>query len=185
MEIENTERKDISKKEITTGIIAKEKSISIENKNKGKIGTSKKQSTWVPEDAKKSYHDQRLSQSKWSFWLSFWGSIIGFGVFIWSIYRGVNVGKPEWSGIVSATIIESVSALFYTFSNSANDKIIKFFAELTKDANRKDALEIVDKIQNEHIKDEVITKLSLHLAGIDEERICKYTREICEDNKKE
>lgn len=74
---------------------------------------------------------------------------------------------------------------FYTISNSANDKIIKFFAELTKDANRKDALDLVDKIQNQDIKDEVVTKLSLYLAGIDEERICKYIRETCEENKKE
>lgn len=185
MGIENTERKDISEEKNKTGIIANEKSISIENKNIGKIGSSKKQSTWVPDDAKKSYHEQRLSQSKWAFWLSFWGSIVGFCVFIWSIYRGINVGKPEWSGIVSAAIIESVSALFYTISNSANDKIIKFFAELTKDANRKDALDLVDKIQNQDIKDEVVTKLSLYLAGIDEERICKYIRETCEENKKE
>nr|DAF75692.1 MAG TPA: hypothetical protein [Caudoviricetes sp.] len=120
-----------------------------------------------------------------AFRLGFWGSIVGFAVFIWSVYRGVNAGKPEWSGIVSGAIIESVSALFYTFSNSANDKIIKFFTELTKDANRKDALELVDKIQNDDIKDEVVTKLSLYLVGIDEERICKYTKETCSNRKEE
>lgn len=46
-------------------------------------------------------------------------------------------------------------------------------------------MDLVDKIQNQDIKDEVVTKLSLYLAGIDEERICKYIRETCEENKKE
>lgn len=33
---------------------------------------------WIPDKAKKGYHEQRLSQSKWAFRLSFWGSIVGF-----------------------------------------------------------------------------------------------------------
>lgn len=29
--------------------------------------------TWIPEKAKKNYHEQRLNQSKWAFRLSFLG----------------------------------------------------------------------------------------------------------------
>nr|DAF75693.1 MAG TPA: hypothetical protein [Caudoviricetes sp.] len=65
MGIENTERKNIDEEETGTGIVANNKFASIENKNKGKIGSSKNQSTWEPDDAKKRYHDQRLAQSKW------------------------------------------------------------------------------------------------------------------------
>lgn len=179
MAIENTGRKNVDVEEVKKEANFDSKSNLFTQQDQGKIRTSDEQSTWIPDDAKKSYHDQRLSQSKWSFRLSFWGSIIGFAVLIWSINRGIQVGNPEWAGIVSGIIIESVSALFYTQSNSANEKITKFFAELTQDANRKDAIKLVDKINNTDIRDGVLTKLSLHLVGIDEERICKNTKEIC------
>ena len=38
--------------------------------------------TWLPDKAKNNYHTQRLKQSKWAFWLSFWGAIAGFAVLI-------------------------------------------------------------------------------------------------------
>lgn len=131
---------------------------------------------------KDDYHDQRLSQSKFAFWLSFYGSIAGFIVIIGSIIAGLITGNEQWPGIVSGIVVESTSVLLYGLSNKANEKISEFFSELTKDGNIEQALNQVDLVKDTKIQDELRVKLSLHLVGIDEERICKNTKTVCKVN---
>ena len=136
----------------------------------------------ITKKTKVDYHQQRLSQSKWAFRLSFLGSIAGFCVIVWSVYKGAKLGDAQWAGIVSGVIVEGVSALFYSLSNKANEKISEFFIELTKDANIENAIKLANEIEGTQTKDELKVKLALYLAGIDEEKICKNTNEICKQN---
>lgn len=131
----------------------------------------------ITKKTKVDYHQQRLSQSKWAFRLSFLGSIAGFCVIVWSVCKGVELGNAQWPGIVSGVIVEGVSALFYGLSNKANEKISEFFIELTKDANIENAIKLANEIEGTKTKDELKVKLALYLAGIDEEKICKNTNE--------
>lgn len=137
---------------------------------------------FIPEKTKRTYHEQRLSQSKWAFRLSFWGSIAGFMLIVISLFLSITVENAQWAGLASGTIIEAVSALFYTLSNKANEKISEFFVELTKDSNVSRALLLSEEIKDEKIKDELRVKLSLYLVGIDEEKICKNVNETCKKN---
>ncbi len=139
---------------------------------------------WTLSDTKKTYHQQRLEQSKWAFYLSFWGSTGGFVVILISVISGMFFRNPQWAGIVSGTIIEAVSALFYNLSNRANQKISEFFDGLTEDANVERAIHLSNEIEDQHIRDELKVKLALYLSGIDEEKICKNTNEVCEKNGK-
>lgn len=134
----------------------------------------------MTEKIKQTYHGQRIGQSKWAFRLSLWGSIIGFAVIVWGIWRSVAIDSTEWLGLISGTILEAVSILFYSLSNKANEKISEFFTELTKDANVKNAMSLSNEIQDSKVKDELKVKLALYLVGINEERICRNTKEICE-----
>ena len=136
----------------------------------------------TPEKTKKTYHEQRLSQSKWAFRLSFFGSIVGFIVIVSSLRESIHTGNEQWAGIASGTVIEAVSALFYNLSNKANEKITEFFLELTKDSNITKSIILSDQIGNDAVRDELKVKLSLHLAGIDEDKICKNTNEVCNKN---
>lgn len=165
----------------TKSTVTVESSEEILNEQQNSTVSLSSDGIWIPDKAKKSYHEQRLGQSKWAFRLSLWGCILGFIVIIKYIHTGVSVGQMEWAGIISGTVIESVSALFFYLSNKANEKITEFFVELTKDANVKEALSLAQKIKDDAIRDELMVKLSLHLSGIDEERICKYTKDICDD----
>lgn len=167
--METTESKDIS-------ISAKESQLNVTDKQ---LKAKSDDEPWIPDEAKKKYHEQRLNQSKWAFRLSFWGSIAGFIVLSLSIWWSISTGKVEWAGIVPGTVIEAVSVLFFTLSNKANDKITEFFKELTKDSNVKKSIELIESVKNNDVKDMLIVKLSLYLSGIDEERICKNTNEIC------
>lgn len=147
--------------------------------SQGKTTVSLSKETWIPDSAKQNYHNQRLGQSKWAFRLSFWGSLAGFAIIAWCFKESIASRNVQWVGIISGSVVEVVSALFYYLSNKANEKISEFFKELTIDANVKEALRLVDKVKNDDIRDELLVKLSLHLSGINEERICKNTKEIC------
>lgn len=132
------------------------------------------------EQMKKEYHKQRLWQSKMAFWLSFGGSIAGFLVIIVSVIYGMYTNNNQWPGVVSGMVVEAVSALFYTLSNRANEKISEFFKELTVDSKIKNALELAREIEGEdNVKNQLFVKLSLYLSGIDEEKICRSTLESC------
>jgi hypothetical protein len=150
--------------------------------NPKKANISHSDDSWMPNKAKSHYHEQRLAQSKWSFRLSFWGSIVGFAVIIISAV----FMEAKTIGVLSGAIIEAVSALFYKLSDKSNEKISEFFETLMHDTNIDRSVKLASEIKNKEIKDELLVKLSLHLAGIDEEHICKKSREICtEIDKKE
>ena len=64
-------------------------------------------------------------------------------------------------------------------SNRANEKISEFFTELTKDDNIENAIALAREIEDEEIKNQLKAKLALFLVGINEEKICKNTNEVC------
>ena len=127
------------------------------------------------EQMKQNYHVQRLNQSRIAFWLSFYGCI----VIAIGIVTSIFIKDIAWIEVVSGAIIETVSALFFYLSDKANEKISEFFLELQKDSDKKNARDLAMKITDEKIKNELIVKLALHLSGIDEDRICRNTNEVC------
>lgn len=143
--------------------------------------------TWIPQtdEIKKDYHTQRLGQSKWAFRISIVGSLLGFAIIIWSVIIGVKFKDFGWVGVISGTITETVAALFYAISNKTNEKISEFFKELTKDSNVENSIRLASKVENGVIRDELLVKLSLHLSGISEEKICKNTKDVCQKNEGE
>lgn len=138
--------------------------------------------SWMPDNAKGDYHKQRLAQSKWAFRLSFGGSIAGFLVIIITAFICLLKSEISWIGIISGGIIEAISALFFTLSNKTNEKISEFFDKLTLDSNTTHAMHMTKEISDNKIRDQLLVKLSLHLAGINEDKICKNTSEICNLN---
>ena len=159
--------------------ITEEKATVKSKRQMAKFVTNKKTST--QNDIKENYHNQRLEQSKWSFWLSFFGSIAGFLVIVVSLIFNDN----EWPGVVAGGIIEVVSILFYQLSNKANEKITEFFDKLTVDSNTTQAIDLLEKIDDSNIKDELIVKVSLHLIGVNEEKICNKVRSVCKKDEEE
>ncbi len=134
---------------------------------------------WTKEQIKNTYHEQRLNQSKWAFWLSFFGGIVGFIIIIYTLIMNDN----EWPGIVAGGIIDAVSVLFYQLSNRANEKVSEFFDKLTVDSNTTQAITLVEKINNPDTKDELIVKMTLHLIGINDEKICQKVRSVCQNKR--
>lgn len=162
-----------------SGTISVTNSSTFLHSEKRKSQISVGNDTWLPDKAKNNYHTQRLKQSKWAFWLSFWGAIAGFAVLIITTFIYIFSDNPSAVGYISGIIIEATSALFFTLSNKANEKISEFFDKLTLDSNTTHAMHMTKEISNPNVKDQLLVKLSLHLAGISEEKICRQTIEIC------
>lgn len=128
---------------------------------------------------KQNYHTQRLDQSKIAFWLSFSGCIVGLFVIIAGIGISLIIKEVAWIGVISGTVIEAVSAMLFYLSDKTNEKISEFFLELQKDSDKDNACDLAMKITDEKIKNELIVKLALHLSGIEDDKICKNTNEVC------
>ena len=47
------------------------------------------------------------------------------------------------------------------------------------------AMHMTKEISNSDVRDQLLVKLSLHLAGINEDKICKQTIEICTNSQNE
>lgn len=136
--------------------------------------------------AKQSYHIQGLSQAKCGFWLSVIGSIAGFiiiVIFLFKLKDGNTINAAI--GIVSGTIIEVISVLFFAIASNANKRVNNSFEKLRVDSNIVNAIELCKDIEDIMIKDELKVKLALHLVGIKEEYICKKSKSICSVHTKE
>ena len=126
------------------------------------------------EERDEKYHNQMLAQAGASFWLSFLGIVVGFIVIIGSLFA-----NGKWPGVVAGGIIETVSTLFFRFSDNASKRAVEFHNKILTEKNIDAALDLSEKIVDTNTKDELIAKLSLYLVGIDTEKICKNTKEVC------
>ena len=99
---------------------------------------------------------------------------MGFIVIVGSL-----LANGKWPGVVAGGIIETVSTLFFRFSDNASKRAVEFHNKILTEKNIDAALNLSEKIVDTNIKDELIAKLSLYLVGIDTEKICKNTKEVC------
>lgn len=126
--------------------------------------------------AKENYHSQGLKQAKIGFYFGLVGSAIGLIVIICAL---VFTEDKMW-GTISGIVIEAVSLLIVKVSDKAIDRMGEFFEHLGDDSNKIKAIDLAKGIKNEDTRDELSVKLALFLVGINEEKICKHSKEICE-----
>jgi len=117
------------------------------------------------------YHRQGLNQARISFWVSITFAILGFllimsaGVAGFQANRDANylsVSLP----LVSGTIVEAVSALFFAQSNHSRKMMIEFFDKLRADRKLAEALKFAREVQTEPTASNLKAYLSLRFADI-------------------
>jgi len=118
------------------------------------------------------YHSQGgLSQLKISFWFSLIFASIGFAVIIneiLSIQKDVavwNQGKAFIS-LISGTIIDAISALFFVQSNKARQLMIDFFDNLRTDRKFEESLKLSEQIPDVNLKSKIKILLALNFAEV-------------------
>jgi hypothetical protein len=113
----------------------------------------------------KDYHQQGLAQSRISFWFSLIFASLGFLLIAVSVIPSKDpVHQQTWIGIVSGTIIDAVSALFFVQSNRAREQMAAFFDKLRADQKLLDALRLCNEIADSELKSRLQTVLALSLS---------------------
>src|SRR5258706_11140655 len=97
------------------------------------------------------YHSQGLAQSKISFWFSLIFASIGFAIIviaILTVQREVSIWDQgrTFITLISGTIIDTVSALFFVQSNKARQLMTDFFDKLRMDRKFEESLRLADQI---------------------------------------
>jgi hypothetical protein len=119
----------------------------------------------------KQYHSQGLSQSRVSFWFSLIFAALGFAVIVIAILAA-NKDKSFWEqsnsiiSLLSGTIIDAVSALFFVQSNRSRELMANFFEKLRADRKIEESLKLCDEIPDDYLRSKLKLVLSLHFAEI-------------------
>lgn len=119
----------------------------------------------------REYHAQGLAQSKISFWFSLVFAALGFLVIITAIFAiNPNVKITEQgravAAIISGTVIDAVSALFFVQSNKARQLMVDFFDRLRSDRKLEESLNLASSLSDIELKARLCTLLSLSFADI-------------------
>jgi hypothetical protein len=117
------------------------------------------------------YHAQGLSQSKISFWFSIIFASLGFLIIASALLR-VNIGAsmsnqaPTIISLISGTVIDAVSALFFVQSNKARQLMTEFFDRLRKDRKFEEALRLAGSVKDPSLQSRLQTLLALSFAEL-------------------
>ena len=106
-----------------------------------------------------------------SFTFSLVFAALGFCVIILSILMidsdATTVEQRTWIGIISGTVIEAVSVLFFTQSNRARELMTNFFDRLRTDRKFDESLSIADKMADSDMKLRLQVLLALSFAEVE------------------
>jgi len=117
------------------------------------------------------YHAQGLAQAKISFWFSLIFASIGFTVIVVSLLTMdsrtalIDQGRTL-VGLVSGTIIDAVSTLFFIQSNKARHLMTEFFDKLRIDRKFDESLQLSDKIPDTAVQSRLKVLMALNFAGV-------------------
>lgn len=117
------------------------------------------------------YHTQGLEQSKISFWFSLIFAAIGFiiiciGIFTVQVDKNILDQGRAFLSLISGTIIDAVSALFFIQSNKARQLMIAFFDKLRADRKFEESLNLASQIADSELKSRIKVLLSIHFAEL-------------------
>jgi hypothetical protein len=115
------------------------------------------------------YHTEGLAQSKLAFIFSLVFASLGFLIIVASVVVVLvdDSVEPGIVTLVSGTVVEAVSALFFVQANRSRRLMVEFFDKLRVDRSLEESLKLSGDIPNELIKSRLRTLLAVRLAQAD------------------
>jgi hypothetical protein len=116
-----------------------------------------------------AYHALGLLQSRVMFWFSVVFASLGFALIALTVVVSATSSNPTLDSgnvvsLVSGTIVEAVSGLFFVQSNRARALMSAFFDRLRSDKSVERALRLAEEIPNDLIRSRVKATLAFSLA---------------------
>lgn len=116
-----------------------------------------------------TYYNRALSRATISFWFSLLFATIGFGVILFGL---LSHDPADLSAtvikVLSGTVIDAVSSLFFLQSTNAQKQMGDFFEKLRLDRLISDARGMIGEVENAERRDQLRAQLVLKFAGIDQ-----------------
>jgi hypothetical protein len=112
------------------------------------------------------YHAQGLAQSKIAFLFSIVFAALGFlliAASVIAVLAGAQVGTGVIS-LISGSVVEAVSALFFVQANRARNLMVQFFDRLRVDRSLDESLNLAQSITDPLIRSRLQTLLAVRLA---------------------
>lgn len=115
-----------------------------------------------------NYYNQALARAKVSFWFSLIFASVGFLVIIFAfVTHEANDVAGTILKIISGTVIDAVSGLFFVQSTSAQKSMSDFFEKLRLDRASAVAREMISEMENPDRRDQLRAQLVIKYAGIE------------------
>jgi hypothetical protein len=119
----------------------------------------------------REYHAQSLAQSKVSFWFSLVFASLGFVVIVSGLLlvdRNSDLASQGATifSLISGTIVEAVSGLFFVQSNKSRELMGDFFNRLRVDRKLDEALRLVSGMGDGHLRSKTEALLALHFSEV-------------------
>ncbi|MBB2905801.1 hypothetical protein FHR76_002183 [Rhizobium sp. RAS22] len=115
-----------------------------------------------------NYYNQALARANISFWFSLVFASIGFGVIIFAFISHTQGNIADTLiKVLSGTVIDGVSALFFVQSTNAQKSMSEFFEKLRLDRLNAEAREMISEIENVERRDQLRAQLVIKYAGIE------------------
>lgn len=150
---------------------AMEKSITVGNKLIADFTNSQEDIMPYETDTLTRYYAQVLSQSKISFWFSLICAAVGFGVIVIAVFlHSDDKMATTVISLISGTVIDAVSTLFFVQSKSAQKSMSNFFDKLRNDYQQLESRKVCSSIGNSLAKDALNIQLALHFAQVGNEQ---------------
>ncbi len=115
------------------------------------------------------YQQQATNHSNLQFYVGLIMSIVGFILLIGIIIFAVGSDNTVSSAIsvVGSLIFEGISLMFLKESQKLRIRVKEYHDSVLENSNRKEAIDLADKIQDEKLRSLVQAQLAFHLMGID------------------
>ena len=118
-----------------------------------------------------NYYLHVLNQSKISFWFSLLFASIGFIIIIISGFLyAENTLASTIISMISGTVIDAVSALFFIQSRRAQQNMNTFFQKLREDNQLIEAKNLCESVESAKARDALRIQLALSLSNIPESK---------------
>ncbi|TAH79739.1 hypothetical protein ES066_16525 [Bacillus subtilis] len=115
------------------------------------------------------YQQQATNHSNLQFYVGLIMSIVGFILLIGIIIFAVGSDNTVSSAIsvVGSLIFEGISLMFLKESQKLRIRVKEYHDSVLDNSNRKESIDLADKIQDEKLRSLVQAQLAFHLMGID------------------
>lgn len=150
----------------------------------GDLNISEKFQDATPEEKQylllEEYHNQTLTQSNISLWFSLISASFGFIIIALAIFSiegeaGIQNQMAAFVQLVSGTIINAVSTLFFVQTNKSRRLMSAFFDKLRSDRKINESLILVEQIPDNFIQSRTKAMIALSFVGIQlDEKILEF-----------